>query len=94
MCTNCPRPSHDAINVNCPIANILKLEHNTRLHLQLSQPFPCYENATRATVNSNNIFCKCHIIFLSTALVKVNDSDGHPHTARMLFDNGVVQLIL
>lgn len=85
LCLNCLRPGH--LEATCPLGHCkyCKKRHNTMLHSHDDDPSTCKEHISLA--GTNHEFSSRHVL-LSTALVRVTDHSGMPHSARVLLDNG------
>ena len=85
VCLNCLRSGHTHKKCNLGHCKYCTMKHNTLLHINSDytndnvMAFP-----THNSTNSN----KAQHLLLSTAMVKVFDINGKPHTARVLLDNG------
>lgn len=85
LCLNCLRPGH--FEATCPLGHCkyCKNRHNTMLHSHDDNPSSSKEHITLAGTNYD--YSSRHVL-LSTALVRVTDNSGTPHSARVLLDNG------
>ncbi|XP_045448243.1 uncharacterized protein LOC123656620 [Melitaea cinxia] len=89
VCLNCLRPGHMENRCNLVSCKYCKKRHNTLLHLHTTEP-------TKPIVSVNNFANSTNLkqlttpplVLLSTARVKVDDSKGVEHLARVLLDNG------
>ncbi|KAJ8710890.1 hypothetical protein PYW08_009405 [Mythimna loreyi] len=92
VCLNCLRPGHVVSECNLVPCKYCKKKHNTLLHLHEADPAP----APVPAIPVNNFVCSANVqqnttspnVLLSTAIVRVVDSKGALHTARVLLDNG------
>ncbi|XP_035455669.2 uncharacterized protein LOC118268519 isoform X2 [Spodoptera frugiperda] len=85
LCLNCLRPGH--LEAACPLGHCkyCKTRHNTMLHSHDNDSGTFKEHITLAGTKHEN--SSSHVL-LSTALVRVTDHFGTPHSARVLLDNG------
>lgn len=86
VCLNCLRPGHSTQKCKCfTSCKYCKQRHNTLLHIEP----PTTSGQPNVTMSANTIqHTTASHILLSTALVRVFDCNGAPHTARLLLDNG------
>ncbi|XP_050553293.1 uncharacterized protein LOC118262431 isoform X3 [Spodoptera frugiperda] len=84
VCLNCLRPGHDANKCKLGNCKYCNKKHNTLLHVHTDSEL----SNTQNVVLSANHSASSRIILLSTALVRVTDTKGSCHTARVLLDNG------
>ncbi|KAL0902136.1 hypothetical protein ABMA27_000080 [Loxostege sticticalis] len=91
VCLNCLRPGHVENKCSLVPCKYCKKLHNTLLHLHESTPTPGpsvpINNFANSTDFNKQITTPPHVL-LSTAMVKVLDSKGAVHQARVLLDNG------
>lgn len=83
VCMNCLRPGHVTAKCRLGPCKYCRERHNTLLH---SEPEVRLE--TNVALNCQQQSIQTRHVILSTALVKVLDSRGEPHVARLLLDNG------
>ncbi|KAF9798310.1 hypothetical protein SFRURICE_012907 [Spodoptera frugiperda] len=91
VCLNCLRPGHIESKCNLVPCKYCKKQHNTLLHSheaeittpQLAIPVSNFAGSTSVQQNTTP-----PNVLLSTAIVRVADSKGNMHTARVLLDNG------
>ncbi|KAL0830099.1 hypothetical protein ABMA28_003556 [Loxostege sticticalis] len=91
VCLNCLRPGHGETKCNLVPCKYCKKMHNTLLHKHEStsnpEPSAPINNFANSTDVNKQITTPPHVL-LSTAMVKVLDSKGVVHQARLLLDNG------
>jgi hypothetical protein len=80
LCINCLQPGHDAKNCNSGTCKTCNKKHHTLLHF-----------TKRETNQASNVSNHCHSnkareVLLSTAIVKVRDTNGDFHEVRALVD--------
>lgn len=86
VCLNCLRSGHSTQKCKCfTSCKYCKQRHNTLLHMEP----PTTSGQDNVTLSANTIqHTTASHCLLSTALVRVFDCNGAPHTARLLLDNG------
>lgn len=92
VCLNCLRPGHVESKCNLVPCKYCKKRHSTLLHSHEAETTPTPEPVIPVNnfAGSTNVqqFTTPPNVLLSTAIVRVVDSKGDLHTARVLLDNG------
>lgn len=93
VCLNCLRPGHIETRCNLVPCKYCKKKHSTLLHMHEAettvQPSLPVSNLDSFSSSTDVLDTTTPpIVLLSTALVRVVDSKGNVHTARVLLDNG------
>ncbi|XP_037293857.1 uncharacterized protein LOC115451461 isoform X1 [Manduca sexta] len=92
VCLNCLKPGHMSKQCSLSHCKYCKFKHNTLLHLNkpnaLAATDPMPTTANNVALSTNAMHVSAPHILLSTAMVRVADSKGDKHDARLLLDNG------
>lgn len=102
LCTNCLRAGHDEQRCRLSSCRLCTQRHNTMLHNSITIPKPSTSissegcvvlpnvNEQKQTESSKVTLSSIHHsqVLLSTAIIHVQDYNGHTHKVRALLDNG------